>query len=61
MTFKGRVEGHWTLKITNSMLDKSLNLNIIMTDREGNYGLYFTIQTGWLPPTINSKRYKIRI
>lgn len=48
-------------KISNDMLNKNLKLDIVTPNKKGNYGLYITIKTGWLPPTINSERYKIKI
>ncbi|WP_405604769.1 ArnT family glycosyltransferase [Polaribacter sp. Asnod1-A03] len=48
-------------KISNKTLNKDLKVKIITPDKPDNYGLYLTIKTGWLPTTINSERYKIRV
>jgi hypothetical protein len=47
------------VRISNDMLNKEISLEITMPDKLGDYGLYFSIKTGWLPPSINSKRYNI--
>jgi hypothetical protein len=49
------------LRLSNDMVNKYLALKVITPDQKGRYDLYFTIQTGWFSPTINSNRYPIAI
>ena len=48
-------------KITNSALNKIHHLKINTPNNTGTYKLHFSIRTGWLPPTINSNSYKIKL
>jgi len=50
-----------SIRISDDMLNKELSVDIAVPDAQGLYGLCFSIETGWLPPTINSKRYKIKV
>jgi hypothetical protein len=61
--FKGdkRVKEGIGFKITNNALNKIHDLKITTPNSEGAYRLYFSIRTGWLPPTINSNSYKIEL
>lgn len=48
-------------KITNSMIISIQQVKVIYPKKTGNYGLYFTIKTGWLPNSINSVRYNVKV
>ena len=48
-------------KIENSTLHKNQELKVITPNIKGKYKLHFSIITGWLPPTINSKSYEIEL
>jgi len=58
---KDLVKEDSAIRINNDMLNKEILLNIKMPDTRGVYGLFFSIKTGWLPPSINSKRYKMSV
>lgn len=45
----------------NNMLGKTLSTKIQVPDKPGKYNLSFSIKTGWLPNTINSESYPIKI
>jgi hypothetical protein len=45
----------------NNMLGKTLSTKIQVPNKPGKYNLSFSIKTGWLPNTINSKSYPIKI
>lgn len=51
------------IQLTDSLLSSSgkVPLNITAPDKPGKYGLYFSVNTGWLPPTNNSARYKVTV
>jgi hypothetical protein len=59
--FKGNqlIKEERVMKLSNEMLSKNIQIDVNSPEQPGTYGLYLTIKTGWLPATLNSKRYKI--
>lgn len=49
------------ITLSNSNINHYLLLPINFPKEEGKYSLYFSLRTGWLPNTYNSKRYTIYI
>ena len=49
------------LKLENSMLDNLINVKLAAPNSTGKYNLCFSIKTGWLPHTINSKSYNLLV
>jgi hypothetical protein len=41
------------------MLNKELSLDITTPPLTGTYHLRIAVSTGWLPPTFNSKKWKV--
>ncbi|MGJ8745775.1 ArnT family glycosyltransferase [Polaribacter sp.] len=48
-------------RITNQSLNKEIKFDMQTPDKKGKYTVCFSIMAGWLPPTINSNKYKIEI
>lgn len=49
------------IQLTSAMLNTSFPITIITPSEPGTYTLLISLQTGWLPPTINSKRIPLKI
>lgn len=54
-------ENQTSFEFFNNMIGNIYTINVVAPANPGNYGLYFSIKTGWLPPTINSDRYKVKV
>jgi hypothetical protein len=50
-----------SIQLTNSVIlsNEKILLTVVAPDKPGKYGLYFSLNTGWLPPTYNSARYNV--
>ncbi|MCW5906900.1 MAG: glycosyltransferase family 39 protein [Chitinophagales bacterium] len=64
--FRGRtlvLEEVTSILLTNELLEKGkdIQLQLHTPSEPGKYGLYFSVKTGWLPPTYNSKRYAVEV
>jgi hypothetical protein len=61
--FKGKelVKENNILKLSNGMLNKEIELRIVVPDKAGKYELSLCVRTGWLPPTINSDNHTIKV
>ncbi len=64
--FKGRelIQQEVTnIPLTNALIaaGKPIALKVAAPGQAGKYGLYFSLNTGWLPPTYNSTRYNIAV
>lgn len=49
------------LPIANNAFNQTLTFSIETPEKPGNYKVYFSIKTGWLPPTINSQQYELKV
>lgn len=58
---KNLVEEKILFEITNQHFNKEIPISLKMPSLKGDYGMYFSIKSSWLPPSINSVRYKIVI
>lgn len=61
--FQGRklIKDERAFRVNNDMLNEHLKLDVIVPEKEGEYDLFFTIKTGWLPSTINSEKFEINV
>lgn len=49
------------VKLTNDMIGNSFDVAIETPETGGEYILNFSIATGWLPPTFNSEKIRIKV
>lgn len=52
-------EGNTGILVTKDILNKELSLDITTPPLPGTYYLRIAVSTGWLPPTFNSKKWKV--
>lgn len=61
--FKGdkKISKTKVIKVNNDMMERSIEITVKAPEENGDYGLYFTIKTGWLPASINSRRHVLKV